>query len=252
MNRLEYLKELKKALYKLLTNGEDYYFIDALSEEKFWEYTQDYLIQKPKYKGNYWFTIDKENFMIKLQLPDDIKKYFKNNLIPNFINNLAPLKFERISSILMKKLLGSLIVEESLYKNDDGIDFYGKYISDGVANNYTDYFQTNTWYIGQVKQYKEENSIGTKYIRELLGTIELAKNRIWSVGGSYKDINLGINEAIIPIFITSSRYSSDTVQISKKFNIKLLDEVDLIFWLSLLYDGNLESITNDLNNWDNA
>ena len=249
MKKLEFLKELKDALYFLLTKNEKYSFSSyqlPKNDDNFYKYTQDYLIQKLKYKNNYWFEIDGENFSIELNISKDIEIYFIKNEIPDYVKELSSSDFEILGAILLKKLLGSLMIEEKKVSRDDGIDFYGQFKSDGMAKEYTDFFQTDVWYIGQVKQYKQENSISTKYIRELIGTIELAKKGIWSNKIGYNNLNIEHYEGVIPIFLTSSRYSNDTISIAKKFNIKLLDDIDLIFWLTILYKGNLSDIKNDL------
>ena len=252
MTKLEYIEELKKALIKLMSNGEEYFFTSLYlpkNDDNFYNYSQDYLIQKLKYKYDYWFEIDAENFSIELNLGLEIKNIFRNNKIPEYINNLDANSFEIVSSLLFKKIFNNLLFEENRQGCDDGIDFYGYYNSDGEVGKITNFFQKNTWYIGQVKKYSYKNTIGTKYIRELLGTIELAKHNIWSLKDSYTNLNIKQNEAIIPIFLISSRYSSVVIDISKRLGIKLLDDIDLIFWLTILYKGNLDTLQNDVEKW---
>jgi len=252
MNKIDFIKELKNSLYKLLSNGIEYYFDSGQmpkNDDNFYKYTQEYLVKKVKYKNNYWFDINQDNFSIKLNLPSKIQSFFIDNKIPNYINSLDANDFEKVSAILFKKIFNNLLIEENRQGCDDGIDFYGYYSSDGEASKFTNFFQKNTWYIGQVKQYSYKNSIGTKYIRELLGTIELAKHNIWSLKDSYSNMNIKHHEAIIPIFLTSSRYSNTVIDISERLGIKLLDDIDLIFWLTILYKANLDNLKKDLEVW---
>ena len=241
MTEIEFIQSLKEALYQLFSDGEKYYFaVFQVPEnnDKFFQYSQNYLLSKINFKGEDWFEIDKYNFAINFKLPENIKAYFINNEIPAYIKDLNPENFEKITAILFSKFFNNLLVEENRQGCDDGIDFYGKYNSYGKENEFTNFFHKNTWYIGQVKKYSYNNTISTKYIRELLGTIELAKHNIWSLKNSYSNMDIKKNEAIIPIFVTSSRYSSIVIDISNRLGIKLLDDIDVMFWLTILYKGN--------------
>jgi len=253
MTKLDYIEELKKALIELMTNGEEYSFASfqlPKNNGKFYSYSEEYLIQKPKYKDKYWFEINAENFSIKLNLPIEVQDFFQDNQIPKYINKLDANSFEKVSSLLFKKIFNNLLIEENRQSYDDGIDFYGYYVSDGEVHKFTNFFQKNTWYIGQVKQYSYKNTIGTKYIRELLGTIELAKYNIWSLKDSYSNMNIKSYEAIIPLFLTSSKYSSTVIDIAQRLGIKLLDDIDLIFWLTIFYESNIDELKNDLDNFN--
>lgn len=252
MTRIEYIGELKNALIILMSNAKKYYFSAYQlpdNNDKFNKYSQEYLLQKLKYKNDYWFSINEDDFSIKLNLPHNIYVLFQDNTIPEYIHNLNSNDFEIVSSILFKKIFNNLLFEENRANWDDGIDFYGYYNSDGEVSKLTNFFQKNTWYIGQVKKYSYKNTIGTQYIRELLGTVELAKYNIWSLKDSYSNMNIQKHEAIIPIFLTSSRYSNVVIDISRRLGIKLLDDIDLIFWLTIIYEGNLDMIKSDLKRW---
>ena len=252
MTKIEYIGTLKTVLVELMSNAKKYSLTNfqlPKNNDNFAKYSQEYLIQKLKYKNDYWFKINAENFSIELTLPLEIQSFFKGNKIPEYIMSLDANNFEIVSSILFKKIFNNLLFEENRQGCDDGIDFYGYYSSDGEVGKLTNFFKKNTWYIGQVKKYSYKNSIGSKYIRELLGTVELAKHNIWSLKDSYSNINIQQNEAIIPIFLTSSRYSSVVIDISKRLGIKLLDDIDLIFWLTILYEGNLDEIKSNVDKW---
>ena len=174
MTKLEYIEEFKKVLVKLMSDGKKYFFTDfqlPKNNDNFSKYSQEYLVQKLKYKNDYWFEINADDFSIELTLPREIEKFFQDNKIPKYIMNLDANNFEIVSGILFKKIFNNLLFEENRQGCDDGIDFYGYYSSDGEVSELTNFFQKNTWYIGQVKKYSYKNTIGTKYIRELLGTV---------------------------------------------------------------------------------
>lgn len=249
MTKIDFIKELKKALYILMGSGEKYYFNTVSlpeNNEDFFYFTQEYFKEKLSYKGTYWYKISNNDFSIELDLPYEIKEYFSNNEIPKFIQSLDAIDFEIIGSIFFKEFFNNLLIEENRQGCDDGIDFYGYYNSDGEVSKFTAFFQKNTWYIGQIKQYSYHNTIGTKYIRELLGTVELAKHNIWSLKDSYSNLNIKHHESIIPIFLTSSRYSRVVIDISRRLGIKLLDDIDLVFWLTILYEGKLDNLKKKL------
>jgi hypothetical protein len=136
-------------------------------------------------------------------------------------------------------------MSEDLFKINqlDYTDFYGKY--DAKDDSESNFFDITAWYIGQAKYY-EANSIKTNLLRELIGTVELAKLKIWSIDGSYSNIEIKHSDYVVPVFITSSRFSLDSYKIADKFNIKLLDDVDLIFWLTIKFSGDLDRFKEEM------
>lgn len=247
MKRIEFLENLKTELYKLLKSGERCYFdVDkAPDETKFSDYMENYIKMKPDYKGDSWFSYDVEEFYIELNksLPVKVRNIFTNNTFVDYISNLNYSDFELACIVLMKKFLGSTIVSENKGSRDDGIDFYGKY--NAIDESESNFFDIPAWYIGQAKYY-EKNPIKTNLLRELIGTVELAKLRMWSIEGRYKDIDIKHSDQVIPVFITSSRFSYDSQVIANKYMIKLLDDIDLIFWLTLKFEGDLDNFKNEL------
>lgn len=184
---------------------------------------------------------------IILNLPTEYKKYFNNNKIPEHINISTPNDFERISSLFFKKILNTTHIEVRKRSHDDGIDFYGEYECDDNSISVIDFMKHNMWYVGQVKKYSPNNHIGTAYIRELVGTTELAKKGIWSTNSGYSEIKIKHYSGVIPIFVTSSYYSEGAIKIAKSFNIKLLDDIDLAFWLTIIFEGDYDNYLSELN-----
>jgi hypothetical protein len=204
-----------------------------------------YRDSKSDYKSEPWFQIDFDNSLLSVLKSDELD--FSGNEIPDYIYELLEeddknYNFEILCSILFEKLLGSLIIEHRLQSRDGGIDFYGKFTSNSCTIGdvtITDFLNINSWYIGQAKFYNIKNKISTSYLRELIGTIELAKRNIWATNEGHGDFG-GIKDFhyMVPLFVTNSYYSRDSYSVAEQFNIKLFDTNDLMFWLSVLFDSN--------------
>jgi hypothetical protein len=175
-------------------------------------------------------------------LTTDIK-IFENNRIADYVENLGFSDYEAISSLLVKRLLGNITLGQNYGSRDEGIDFYGYYSP--TSSIYSKFLNSHSWYIGQVKCY--QSNIKTNALRELLGTIVLAKNGIWALDGRY-DGKLEVKnyDHVIPMFITKSYYSYDSINLAKQYNIKLFDNLDLIFWLIIFYKDNIDILKEDL------
>lgn len=234
---------LREKQYELLNNANLVYFDDdPFTPEEFDNWLKEDIASRTDYKGRSWFKYDSTEF--SLELADHIDKaVFKDNEISNKINNSNYSEFEELTILFMYKMMSSLVVPELKPTADEGIDFYGKFISSDKSDS--SIFDVSAWYIGQTKYYK--NSIGTAALRELIGTVELAKLGIWSVDENYSTIEISHSDHIIPVFITSSRYSSFSLKLSKKYKIKLLDIIDVIFWMTILYSGSAKEMMKDLN-----
>lgn len=247
MNEVQFNQILNKYLLKLLKEGGKHYFDGnelKIEGKKLGLYIENNIKRRPDYHQNSWFECDIEDFYIFLNgnLGEKLK-LFRNNRIVDYVVGLNYYEFELVSLVCMKRFFRSKIEAEIIDSADDGIDFYGKYISrDDSESNF---FDINTWYIGQAKFYKD-NRIQTNLLRELIGSVELAKKKIWSRKNSYRNIDIKHNEPVVPILITSSRYSSYSMKIADLFGIKLIDIIDLIFWLTIKFDGNLEDIKEEV------
>lgn len=252
-------KEYKEFIYSLLENGiqrENNYstlFFDRDPKDILEDI--DYFNQgRPKYNKEFWISAEEEDEFsedidkVTLNLPDDIKIYFNDNEIPQHIRNSTPDEFERISSLFFKKILNTSHIEIRKGSHDDGIDFYGEYECDDNTVSVIDFMKHNMWYVGQVKKYAMDYPIGTLLIRELVGTVELAKRGIWSTNSGYTEIKIKEYSGVIPVFVTSSYYSLGADNVAKKFNIKLLDDIDLAFWMTIIFEGNHTNYINEFNN----
>lgn len=247
----EIISIIKKELKSLLStsNGE----ISLASQDEFDKLDLDDLLttiknyksEKQRYFGSTWFSYDENKNTFILNVKNEHKDFFIDNEIVNFVEKVNHNDFEIVCSLLFKKLLKDNSFEIRKSSRDDGVDFYGYYECNGVDDKLSDFMNINAWYIGQAKQYAEHRHIGTYYLRELIGTITLAKYNIWSTKKNNYTIKVMPDHNIVPVFITTSRYSSDAWTIAEQFNIKLLDDIDLLFWLTILYKGNIDDFKSD-------
>jgi hypothetical protein len=210
---------------------------------------ENYFKNKAYYKNASWLVIDYNTSTLTLNGIEQ-SHILTNNEIPDYLNSLLShtdknFNFEIICSILFEKLLGSVTVEHRLQSRDGGIDFYGNFTSKSCLIQdqvMTDFLDVNAWYIGQAKYYKFENKISTAYLRELIGTVELAKHNIWATTKGHNHFDdIKHFDHIVPIFLTNSYFSRDSYRIANQFNIKLFDHADIVFWISILFNCDKDS-----------
>lgn len=244
MKQSEFNLILRDVQLKLLKNGNKIYFEDDDFEtEQFINWIDEDLKSRGDYRSNSIFTYDVEDF--SLSLNQNLNNLiFLNNTIVNTVLNSDYAKFEELSILFMYKMLNSLIVPQFKASRDEGIDFYGKFISSDDSDSHL--FDVNTWYIGQTKYFAFDRKIKTNYIRELIGTLELARIGKWSIEGNYRDINIEYSDNIMPVFITSSSYSKDSKKLAKHYGVILLDIIDMIFWLTIVFEGNEQDMLFEL------
>ena len=150
----------------------------------------------------------------------------------HYIDTLDYNEYEYMASLMVNKLLGDITLGKNYNSRDEGIDFYGFYSP--YSSIYSKFLNVHAWYIGQVKCYS--NKIKTNHLRELLGTVVLAKNGIWVLNGRYSNrLEVKNYDHIIPMFVAKGYYSADSIQLAKKYNIKLFDNLDLFFWIIIFY-----------------
>jgi len=231
----------------LLGNGGTYAFgVYEAPEDNdlFLKWCNDFSSYRADYKNINWIDYCEESKSIFLSEDCGLdNEVFTDNEIPTYINSLDYNEYEYAASLMVKKLLGNISLGKNYGSRDEGIDFYGFFSP--YSSAYSKFLNAHSWYIGQVKCYA--NKIKTNYLRELLGTVVLAKNGIWALDGRYKDdLEVKNYDHVIPIFIAKSFYSSDSIKLSKKYNIKLFDNLDLIFWLIVFYKKDLNKLKEDL------
>ncbi|WP_431472562.1 restriction endonuclease [Nonlabens sp. SCSIO 43208] len=244
MKSSEFAILLRNAQHKLLENGKKVYFDDGnYSEEQFINFLEEDLKYRGDYKLESIYSFDEKEFSISLNSKVNAD-YFVKNKIEKTIKNSNYALFEELSILFMYKMLSSLIVPEFKASRDEGIDFYGKFLSKDDSDS--GLFDISSWYIGQTKHYKFGSNIKTNAIRELIGTLELARMGKWSIEGNYRNIKIDYSDNVIPVFLTSSAYSKDSKRLAEHYGVKLLDSIDMSFWLTVVFKGNNKKMLKEL------
>jgi len=150
-------------------------------------------------------------------------------------------EFEDICA-LCTKVLG-LKSAATRRANDQGIDFIAvePLLSDQILSTKT----TDSLVIGQAKFYSDP--IGTGDLRALHGSVDLARKGIFSGDELGYELLNGVKPYtdIRPVFMTSSRYSSDALYLADKVGIKLYERSKLIAIMT-----NLVEVFNSKNELD--
>ncbi len=247
MKKNDFLNYFNSGARSLLGNGGTYTFGVYEAPENndhFLKWCSAFTSFRADYRNINWIDYDEETKSIYLNKDCDLDlDIYIDNEIPEYIHSLNFNDYEYAASLMMQKLLGDISLGKNYGSRDEGIDFYGFYSP--YSSIYSKFLNTHSWYIGQVKCYTAK--IKTNHLRELLGTVVLAKNGIWALDGRYKeDLEVKNYDHIIPIFVAKSFYSSDSINLAKKYNIKLFDNLDLIFWLIIFYKKDLNKLKKDL------
>lgn len=127
------------------------------------------------------------------------------------IKNLTDQNFENLCTKILI-LLGATTSFTTKKSGDEGIDFFGylkldKYIFP-IDIAPTLQRQLNIWLVGQAKHY-QKIQVATPDIRELVGSVELARHKAFSKHDSYPDLNILPCDPIFRLFFTTGNISSD-------------------------------------------
>jgi len=161
--------------------------------------------------------------------------------VNKYLKNIDPITFESLCSFYLS-LLGCDNIRITRRSSDQGIDFYGI-----LPHEKDQFFSPNTeknYLIGQAKLYTAK--VGTGEIREFIGSIELIKLRVSSGRRySYKIASdIKYFTLISPIFISSSSFTRDALEIANKVGIKTVNIVQFITLLTSVDD--IFDASNDL------
>lgn len=155
------------------------------------------------------------------------------------LTSLTPRQFEG----LCVGVIGVLGVENPIttsYSADEGIDFYGRlrleqFILPGHHFQGVQH-QLNAWMIGQAKHYGETDA-STFAIRELVGSVELAKGRAFgSVSEKYTDLNIKACDPVFYLFFTTGRITANSWRLMDRSGVVGMDGEMIA---ALLADNNI-------------
>lgn len=142
------------------------------------------------------------------------------------LGELTPRQFEAMCT----GILGILGVEKPILtkqSGDEGIDFYGhlkleKHLFSG--NKYPGLqHQLAVWLIGQAKLYKAKQ-VSTFDIRELVGTVELARGAAYGSGDAkYADLKLKVCDPVFYLFFTTGHISKNSWVLLEKSGVVGMD-----------------------------
>lgn len=142
------------------------------------------------------------------------------------LEELAPLRFEALCA----GVLGLLNVKRPMLtsrSSDEGIDFYGR-LDIGTSIFPNDPYPTiqkqlSVWMVGQAKRYLTMQ-VSTPDIRELVGSIELARARAFGgQGEKYADLKLRLCDPIFYLFFTTGRISGDGWRLLERSGVVAMD-----------------------------
>ena len=160
-------------------------------------------------------------------------------------HRLSPTEFEYLSG----RVLSLLKVEEEYVtrsSGDQGIDFYGKVpfgeiIKPGVLTPGAEK-NMKVWLVGQAKHY-DATQVSTKDIRELVGSISLAKSKIYA--GS-KDplaqLQMRTCDPIFFLFFTTGSISKDAKDLLRRSGVVAMDGYQLAIFLA---DNGIGSVNDN-------
>lgn len=149
--------------------------------------------------------------------PDDVKEAKTRRAqfsdYTSVLSELTPEEFEAMCVGILE-LIGVKDPQLTSYSTDEGIDFYGRLqLEEHILLE--DRFpsvqrQLSAWMVGQAKHYKL-SQVSTFDIRELVGSVELAKGRAYSsVNSKYPDLEIRVCDPVFYLFFTTGRISSDS------------------------------------------
>ncbi|MEX2642128.1 MAG: restriction endonuclease [Acetobacterales bacterium] len=125
--------------------------------------------------------------------------------------DLTPGEFEKLCAGVLR-LLGVQNPECTQMSNDQGIDFFGRLaigsalVPEQIRPNFE--AQMYVWLVGQAKHYQRA-SVSTSAIRELVGSVELARGRAYSTGGSiFSGLHIRISDPVYCLFFCTGTLSA--------------------------------------------
>lgn len=138
------------------------------------------------------------------------------------IRNLTFQEFELFGACVLKEL-GAKLVKVTPHSDDQGIDFYGVF---SLGQNFllpTPFGQlahdVRVLFAGQAKHYPT-NPIGPELIRELVGSISLARYKVFTTSDEiFDDLKLLPFNPLVAMFFTTGRFTSGALELAQKSGV---------------------------------
>lgn len=151
--------------------------------------------------------------------------------------------------LLCVKLLGLLGVDDprgTPRSGDGGVDFYGYanfgYVLKEEILPAGSEKHMRVWFIGQAKHY-EETQVSTKDIREIVGSVELARAKLFAGSNDpMAKFKAKLCEPVFSLFVTTGRFSRDSKDLMKKSGVIPMDGPQLGQFLA---DNGIGLLAND-------
>lgn len=165
----------------------------------------------------------------------------------DIINKVTDRKFEAICAGVLE-LLGCVKPTLTQRSGDQGIDFFGELNLEGklgapfawpsVDGNFT------MWLIGQAKQYS--GKVSTKELRELAGSIELARANVGADdGAALSNLRIRLFDPIFYLFLTAGELTADSRKLAQKSGIIALEGGDIAALLADRAVGVVDGSVNE-------
>jgi len=114
---------------------------------------------------------------------------------------------------------------------DQGIDFFGRvpygkilqpsFLHPGAEKHIA------VWLVGQAKHYPDSN-IGTSDIRQLVGSVELARAKVFAGSTNpLSELTTRLCDPIIYLFFTTGRFSRDSVELLSRSGVLAFDGLQI-------------------------
>lgn len=219
----------------LYLNDEDYELIAKKIKKQLNSYIK--YRESKRSESKFKFSKSDEYSIVGIAFKDDRFKSY--TAFYNKLTNLDNFLFEKFSA----KYINLLMCDFSFVSRasaDGGIDFLGKgnfqkllNINGEELNLKSKDFSFRV--VGQSKRYNPKHKIGTKEIREFLGSVKILqeaahpnKESAWL--GETEILNLiKLADPFLYLFVTTSYYSRDSIDLATKLGIYIVDIDDIVF-----------------------
>jgi hypothetical protein len=142
------------------------------------------------------------------------------------INDLSPTEFESLSAHILK-LFGCGEVWKTPNSHDQGIDSFGYLCLLKINQSKLQGYSPRLAFLAQAKHYSR-CKVGSSDIRELVGTFELARQRIFStIRDKYPELSLPHYSPVALIFLTTEEVPNSVKRMSRQAGIIVLSSDDI-------------------------